>query len=104
MMAAFLSGATTSAQIAALLVALRLKGETTDEVVGFVEAMRAACVPVAPRRADLVDLCGTGGDGSGSINISTAAALVARFSPAGADQARIDREVEARVASGPLGG
>src|SRR5215216_1112743 len=70
-------GEVTQAQIGALLVALRLKGETADEIAGFAEAMRAHVVPVRPARPDLVDTAGTGGDGAHTLNISTAAALVA---------------------------
>ena len=73
---ALFAGAATPSQTGALLMGLRVKGETVDEVRGLVEGMRAAAVPVAPTRADVVDLCGTGGDGSGTFNISTAAALV----------------------------
>jgi len=64
---------------AALLVALRGKGETATEVAAFVEAMRAAAVPLtldADVRARAVDTCGTGGDGAGTINVSTVAAVV----------------------------
>jgi anthranilate phosphoribosyltransferase len=70
-------GEATPAQIGGFLVALRLKGETPDEIAGFAEAMRAHVVPVRPERADLVDTAGTGGDGAHTLNISTAAALVA---------------------------
>jgi anthranilate phosphoribosyltransferase len=70
-------GEATPAQIGGFLVALRLKGETADEIAGFAEAMRAHAVPVRPTRPDLVDTAGTGGDGAHTINISTAAALVA---------------------------
>src|SRR5687767_14254743 len=70
-------GEATPAQIGGFLVALRLKGETADEIAGFAEAMRAHVVPVRPERADLVDTAGTGGDGAHTLNISTAAALVA---------------------------
>lgn len=73
---AILDGQVTPAQIGALLVAWRLKGETVEEITGFVEAMRGACVPFCASRSPLVDLCGTGGDGSGTINISTAASLI----------------------------
>ena len=71
---------TVDLQIAALLAAMAARGETAEELVGFVEAMRALSVPVpftADERAALVDTCGTGGDGGGTFNISTGAALVA---------------------------
>ena len=70
-------GEATPAQIGGFLVALRAKGETADEIAGCAEAMRAHVLPVHPRRDDLVDTAGTGGDGAHTINISTAAALVA---------------------------
>src|SRR5947207_1040825 len=72
-----MSGGATPAQIGGFLVALRLKGETADEIAGCAEAMRAHVLPVKPERADLVDTAGTGGDGQRTINISTAAALLA---------------------------
>src|SRR5207245_3775545 len=59
------------------LIALRLKGETPDEIAGCAEAMRDHVLAVRPQREDLVDTAGTGGDGARTINISTAAALVA---------------------------
>jgi anthranilate phosphoribosyltransferase len=82
-----LSGQCSDAQIAALLVALHMKGETVEEIVGFAEAIRAAAVPLELRadsvldasgtgRDALVDTCGTGGDTSGTFNISTATAFV----------------------------
>lgn len=67
-------------RIAALLGALAARGETTAELAGFVDALRARVMPLPlsePERAQLVDTCGTGGDLSGTFNISTAAALVA---------------------------
>jgi len=70
-------GEATPAQIGGFLVALRVKGETPDEIAGCAEAMREHVMPVRPRRDDLVDTAGTGGDGARTINISTAAALVA---------------------------
>jgi anthranilate phosphoribosyltransferase len=78
-----MSGEATPAQIGGFLVALRLKGETADEIAGCAEAMRAHVLPVRPRRQDLVDTAGTGGDGGRTFNISTAAALVAAAAGAG---------------------
>ncbi len=78
--AVMLSGDAVPAQMAALLIALRMKGETPDEIVGAALALRrralAVDVPDA-LRAHLVDTCGTGGDGAHTFNISTAAAFVA---------------------------
>jgi anthranilate phosphoribosyltransferase len=99
-MSEVLAGKCTDAQIAALLVALRMKGETVEEIVGFAEAIRAAAAPMPIERArtlddvngaltvsgtgrnalagdtSLIDTSGTGGDASGTFNISTATALV----------------------------
>ena len=95
-MAEVLTGKCTDAQIAALLIALRMKGETVEEIVGFAEAIRAAAAPLPIERASaiavtgtgrdalaeeadtdsLIDTSGTGGDASGTFNISTATALV----------------------------
>ena len=72
-----MDGAATPAQMAGLLVALRMKGETVDEITGAVRAMRAHAAAVRPRAAVVVDTCGTGGDQRGTFNISTAAALIA---------------------------
>lgn len=93
-----LGGKCTDAQIAALLIALRMKGETVEEIVGFAEAIRAAAAPLPierngleplavsgtgrdalleePGADSLIDTSGTGGDASGTFNISTATALV----------------------------
>jgi anthranilate phosphoribosyltransferase len=87
-MSEVLAGKCTDAQIAALLVALHMKGETVEEIVGFAEAIRQAATPLkvagnstidvsGTERDALVDTCGTGGDASGTFNISTATALVA---------------------------
>jgi anthranilate phosphoribosyltransferase len=76
-------GEATQAQIAGYLVALRAKGETADEIAGSAEAMRDHVLPVQPTRSDLVDTAGTGGDGKHTLNISTAAALVAAAAGAG---------------------
>lgn len=96
-MAEVLTGKCTDAQIAAMLIALRMKGETVEEIVGFAEAIRAAAAPLPTERNgdaiavtgtgrealaegcendSLVDTSGTGGDASGTFNISTATALV----------------------------
>ncbi len=71
-----MDGAATPAQMGAFLVALRMKGETVDEVVGAAAAMRARAQPLKVPAGVIVDTCGTGGDGRGTINISTIAALV----------------------------
>jgi anthranilate phosphoribosyltransferase len=76
-------GEATPGQIGGFLVALRLKGETADEIAGCAEAMREHVLPVRPQRTDLVDTAGTGGDGGKTFNISTAAALVAAAAGAG---------------------
>jgi anthranilate phosphoribosyltransferase len=87
LMSAILAGEATDAQIAALLVALHMKGETVEEIVGFAEAIRSAAAPLTTNpdsalyvsgteRDALVDTCGTGGDASGTFNISTATSFV----------------------------
>src|SRR5258707_8789998 len=94
-MSEVLAGKCSDAQIAALLIALRMKGETVEEIVGFAEAIRTAAAPLPIERVpsadaiavsgtgrdalaeeSLVDTSGTGGDASGTFNISTATALV----------------------------
>jgi anthranilate phosphoribosyltransferase len=75
---AIMDGHATPAQIGGLLVALRMKGETPAELAGAARAMRARAVPLAcPDPAHGVDTCGTGGDGAGTVNVSTLAAIVA---------------------------
>jgi anthranilate phosphoribosyltransferase len=76
-MGVVMRGEATPAQIGGLLVGLRAKGETVDEITGFAEAMREHVLPVRPTRAPLVDVVGTGGDGARTFNLSTAAAIVA---------------------------
>src|SRR5438874_11014920 len=82
-MGAIMRGESTPAQIGGFLIALRVKGETADEIAGCAEAMRDHVLAVRPQRGDLVDTAGTGGDGARTINISTAAALVAAAAGAG---------------------
>jgi len=72
-----MTGEATPAQIGGFLVALRMKGETVDEISAAAEVMRELATRVETRAGHLVDTCGTGGDASGSFNVSTAAALVA---------------------------
>jgi len=71
-----MAGEVTTGQLAGLLIALRAKGETVEEMTGFVESMRAHATPLE-LPAGAIDTCGTGGDRAGTFNISTAAALVA---------------------------
>ena len=77
-MTIIMTGQATPAQIGAYLVALRMKGETVEEITGSVRAMRAAAVkvPVSDRTTPIYDIVGTGGDGAHTFNISTAAAFV----------------------------
>jgi anthranilate synthase/phosphoribosyltransferase len=77
-MSQIMAGEATPAQIGAYLTALRMKGETVEEITGSARAMRSLAAPVRPNTspADLVDTCGTGGDSAGTFNISTTAAFV----------------------------
>ena len=77
-MQTILTGQATHSQIAAFLMALRMKGETVDELVGFARAMRQMAAPIDHQlgAAPLLDTCGTGGDCAGTFNISTVAAFV----------------------------
>jgi anthranilate phosphoribosyltransferase len=75
-MGRMMDGDVPAAQVAGLLVALRQKGERPAEIVGFARAMRARAVPLGRPRPDALDTCGTGGDGAGTFNISTVAAIV----------------------------
>ncbi len=76
-MAEIMSGAATPVQVAAFLVAMRMKGETVEEVTEFTRVMREHVRRVAPKARPLVDTCGTGGDAIKTFNVSTAAAFVA---------------------------
>ncbi|MDT8902883.1 anthranilate phosphoribosyltransferase [Anaeroselena agilis] len=75
-MAAIMSGEASDAQIGAFLTALKMKGETSEEIAGFAGVMRDFVVAVGASGGDVLDTCGTGGDGRGTFNISTAVALV----------------------------
>lgn len=77
-----MDGRATDVQKSALLVALRMKGETADEIAGAAMAMRERVTPLEVERERLVDTCGTGGDARGTFNISTVAALIAAGSGA----------------------
>jgi anthranilate phosphoribosyltransferase len=72
-----MSGNTTDAQIAAFIVALRMKGESVEEITGAASVMRQKATPITITHPHLIDTCGTGGDGANTFNISTAAAFVA---------------------------
>jgi anthranilate phosphoribosyltransferase len=71
-----MTGEATDAQIAGFLVALRMKGETTDEIAGAAQVMRELATPVTVNATGLVDLVGTGGDGANLFNVSTASSFV----------------------------
>lgn len=73
---AIVEGRCPDQQIALLLTSLRMKGETVDEIAGAAASLRRHMTPIRNRHADAIDTCGTGGDGSATFNISTAAALV----------------------------
>ncbi len=77
LMAEVMNGQVSSVRLAGILAALRTKGETVDEITGLARAMRNSAITVKPQRTDLIDTCGTGGDGCGTFNISTATAFVA---------------------------
>lgn len=76
-MGQMLAGEATPAQVGALATALRMKGETEDELLGAAEAMRACAARLTPCAQVVLDTCGTGGDGAHTFNISTAVAFVA---------------------------
>ncbi|MFA5104326.1 MAG: anthranilate phosphoribosyltransferase [Candidatus Margulisiibacteriota bacterium] len=72
-----MTGIATPSQIASLITALRIKGETSEEITGFAKIMRAHAVKLSPKADYFVDTCGTGGDVSGTFNISTVASFIA---------------------------
>lgn len=71
-----MSGNENNSKIASLLTALKIKGETSEEVAGFVKAMREKVINIKCEHERVIDVCGTGGDGSGTFNISTAVSFV----------------------------
>jgi anthranilate phosphoribosyltransferase len=75
-MSGIMSGNSTDAQIAGFLIALKMKGETVEEVAGAADVMRQKATKIATKHSLVVDTCGTGGDRSGTFNISTTAAFV----------------------------
>ncbi|MFD0670407.1 anthranilate phosphoribosyltransferase [Cohnella sp. GCM10027633] len=81
-MTTIMKGEATPAQIGGTMVALRMKGETVDEITGFAEAMRSYANAVRTEREDLLDTCGTGGSGIHKFNISTVSAVIAAASGA----------------------
>jgi len=99
-MAAIMSGEAAPSQLAAFLTGLRIKGESLDEITGFVEAVRAAAVTVETG-LPVIDVVGTGGDRSGTFNISTTAAIIA--AAAGANVAKHgNRSISSKCGSADL--
>jgi anthranilate phosphoribosyltransferase len=76
LMLTIMNGEVNQSQIAALLTALKIKGEVPDEIAGFALAMRAKSIKLNINKENLIDVCGTGGDNSGTFNISTTSAFV----------------------------
>src|SRR3990167_4466935 len=72
-----MSGVATEGQIAAFLMGLRLKGESVEEIAGCARSMREKAQRIESQRVNVIDTCGTGGDASGTFNISTTAAIIA---------------------------
>ncbi len=98
---AIMDGPVPPVQLAAFLIALRMRGETVGEIATFARVMRERATPVVVDGEDLIDTCGTGGDASGTFNISTVAAIVA--AAAGAKVAKHgNRSVSSRCGSADL--
>jgi anthranilate phosphoribosyltransferase len=99
--AEIMAGGASDPLLGGFLIALRMKGETSEEIAAFAAAMRQGSRGVPTRQTEIVDTCGTGGDGLGSFNVSTAAALVA--AGAGAVVAKHgNRSVSGRCGSADL--
>jgi len=100
-MTEIMRGEATPAQIGSFITALRMKGETSAEIAGCAQAMRESAIAVRPKRGPLVDTCGTGGDGSGTFNISTTVAFVAAGAGLGVAK-HGNRSVSSRCGSADL--
>ena len=87
-------GEAGDAQIAGLLMGLRVKGETAEELAGLAEGMREAALEVPVKSGPVADNCGTGGDGTGTFNISTAAAFIAASKFDSADARAVFRSLD----------
>jgi anthranilate phosphoribosyltransferase len=100
-MGEIMTGEATPSQIACIITALRIKGETAEEITGFASRMRENAVQIHVKAENLVDTCGTGGDVSGTFNISTISAIVA--AAAGAKVAKHgNRSVSSRCGSADI--
>ena len=100
-MGEIMSGEATPSQISCLITALRMKGETAEEITGFAQKMRENAIRIHPKVENLVDTCGTGGDVSGTFNISTISAIAA--ASAGAKVAKHgNRSVSSRCGSADI--
>lgn len=100
-MAEIMSDRTTSAQIAAFLIALKMKGEGVEEIMGGAKGVLNKAVPIHTERKDLMDLCGTGGDGSSTFNISTVSSFVTAGAGVGVAK-HGNRSVSSRCGSADL--
>ena len=100
-MVEIMSDKTTSAQIAAFLIALKMKGEGVEEIIGGAKGILSMAVPIQTKRKDLVDLCGTGGDGRSTFNISTVSSFVTAGAGVGVAK-HGNRSVSSRCGSADL--
>lgn len=100
-MAEIMSGSSTSAQIAAFLIALKMKGEGVEEIIGGTKGILEKAIRAETQRKDLIDLCGTGGDGHSTFNISTVSSFVAAGAGVGIAK-HGNRSVSSRCGSADL--